>query len=45
MHLGEGILPALQALAWWDWDHALLKERLESFSGSAEAFVERWGAQ
>lgn len=33
---------ALQALAWWDWDHDLIRERLESFSGSAEAFVARW---
>mgnify|MGYP003350059031 CR=1 FL=1 len=35
---------ALAALAWWDWPHDLLKERLESFCGTAEAIVALWSA-
>lgn len=32
-------------LAWWDWDHALLKERLPDFrSLSAEAFLDKYQA-
>jgi phosphonate metabolism protein (transferase hexapeptide repeat family) len=34
----------LQALAWWDWDHAQLRAALEDFRAlSAEAFVARYG--
>lgn len=33
----------LQALAWWDWDHAVLRRALPDFrSLSAEAFVEKY---
>ncbi|WP_417743485.1 DapH/DapD/GlmU-related protein [Salipiger sp.] len=33
----------LMALAWWDWDHATLRERLEDFrSLPIEAFLERY---
>ncbi|QQA44908.1 chloramphenicol acetyltransferase [Pelagovum pacificum] len=33
----------LMALAWWDWDHATLRERLEDFRQlSAEAFLDRY---
>ena len=31
------------ALAWWDWDHATLRERLEDFrSLSIEAFLKKY---
>ncbi len=29
-------------LAWWDWPHELLKERLEDFSGPTPAFLEKY---
>lgn len=32
-----------QALAWWDWDHARLRNALDDFRGlSAEAFLEKY---
>lgn len=35
----------LERLAWWDWDHATLRERLDDFrSLSAVAFLERYEA-
>jgi hypothetical protein len=34
----------LAALAWWDWDHETLKERLGDFTGSVDAFLEKWGS-
>lgn len=35
----------LQALAWWDWDHARLRGALDDFRGlSVEAFLEKHGA-
>ncbi len=37
------IAERLEAIAWWDWPHPLLRERLEDFRGSAEAFVEKYG--
>lgn len=39
----EKTAEALTELAWWDWDHATLKERLADFSGPVEAFLEKWG--
>lgn len=37
------IAERLSALAWWDWDHALLRERLEDFrSLEIEAFLEKY---
>jgi hypothetical protein len=34
----------MMALAWWDWDHARLRESLPDFrSLSAEAFLEKHG--
>ena len=39
----EDIATHLQALAWWDWDHATLHRALPDFrSLSAEAFLERY---
>ena len=33
----------MQALAWWDWDHAALRAALDDFRNlSAEAFLERY---
>jgi phosphonate metabolism protein (transferase hexapeptide repeat family) len=34
-----------QALAWWDWDHAALRDALDDFRAlSAEQFLEKFGA-
>lgn len=39
------IAERLQALAWWDWDHATLRARLADFRGlTAEEFLDRYGA-
>lgn len=32
---------ALQAIAWWNWHHELIAERLEDFSLPVDAFVEK----
>lgn len=38
-----GIAERLEALAWWDWDRATLRERLEDFRRlPAEEFLERY---
>lgn len=35
----------LQAIAWWDWPDALLRERLPDFQdGDVQAFCDRWSA-
>jgi len=35
----------LMDLAWWDWDHATLRDRLADFrSMSTPAFLEKYGA-
>lgn len=37
-----GIAERMQALAWWDWDHARLRGALDDFRAlSAEAFLEK----
>jgi phosphonate metabolism protein (transferase hexapeptide repeat family) len=37
------IADRLQALAWWDWDHATLRTRLDDFQSlPAEAFLDRY---
>ncbi|MGI3166317.1 chloramphenicol acetyltransferase [Pseudooceanicola sp. 200-1SW] len=39
----EALADRLIALAWWDWDHATLRDRLEDFRAlSAEAFLEKY---
>lgn len=41
----EEIAARLIALAWWDWPHAVLRERLDDFrSLSAEDFLDRYEA-
>lgn len=38
-----GIADRMMALAWWDWDHAILLARLDDFRGlNAEAFLEKY---
>lgn len=42
--LGPEVAERLMALAWWDWDHARLRDALADFrSLSAEAFLEKYG--
>jgi phosphonate metabolism protein (transferase hexapeptide repeat family) len=39
------IVERLERLAWWDWDHETLRERLDDFRAlSAEAFLDRYEA-
>jgi phosphonate metabolism protein (transferase hexapeptide repeat family) len=41
---GRGTAERLMALAWWDWDHARLRDALEDFRAlSAETFLEKHG--
>jgi phosphonate metabolism protein (transferase hexapeptide repeat family) len=40
----EALAREMEAIAWWDWPHELLHERLADFCGSAEDFVLRYGA-
>jgi phosphonate metabolism protein (transferase hexapeptide repeat family) len=38
------VIDRLLALAWWDWDHARLRDALQDFRTlQAEAFLERYG--
>jgi len=39
----EPTVRALADLAWWDWDHETLRERLADFSGSTAEFLAKWG--
>ena len=40
----DAICDGLLALAWWDWDHATLRDRLEDFRRlDAESFLNRYG--
>jgi phosphonate metabolism protein (transferase hexapeptide repeat family) len=40
------IVERLERLAWWDWDHATLRERLDDFRTlSAEAFIDRYESE
>jgi hypothetical protein len=37
------VAEAMMALAWWDWDHARLREALPDFRTlKAEAFLEKY---
>ncbi|EEW60324.1 phosphonate metabolim protein, transferase hexapeptide repeat family [Ruegeria sp. TrichCH4B] len=39
----EQVADRMMALAWWDWDHAVLRERLDDFrSLKAEEFLEKY---
>lgn len=45
MRFPQAVAERLLALAWWDWDHATLRARLDDFrSMPAEAFLERYEA-
>jgi phosphonate metabolism protein (transferase hexapeptide repeat family) len=37
------IAQRLERIAWWDWSHEVIRQRLDDFTGSIEAFVERYG--
>ena len=37
-----GVAARLAALAWWDWPHEALGERMADFCGSVEAFLDKW---
>jgi phosphonate metabolism protein (transferase hexapeptide repeat family) len=40
----DAVCAGLVRLAWWDWDHATLRDRLEDFRTlPAEAFLDRYG--
>ncbi len=42
--LAPDLAERMMALAWWDWDHARLRESLADFRAlSAEAFLEKYG--
>jgi hypothetical protein len=42
--LGREVAERMEALAWWDWDHARLRAALADFRTlSAEAFLEKHG--
>ena len=42
--LPEEVSGAMEALAWWDWDHDRLRDALEDFRAlEAGAFVEKYG--
>ncbi len=42
--LAAPLAERMMALAWWDWPHDVLRDRLEDFrSLSAEAFLEKFG--
>ncbi len=44
--LAPGLAERMVALAWWDWPHATLRERLQDFRTlGPEAFLERHGAR
>lgn len=36
------VAQALIDLAWWEWDHATLGQRMADFCGPVEAFLEKW---
>lgn len=38
----QEIAERLLAIAWWNWSHEALRERLADFTGSTEAFVEKY---
>jgi phosphonate metabolism protein (transferase hexapeptide repeat family) len=39
----EGIARELAEIAWWNWPHEIIKERLADFSGPVEGFVMKYG--
>jgi phosphonate metabolism protein (transferase hexapeptide repeat family) len=44
LRFARAVAERFQALAWWDWDHARLRDALDDFRDlSAEAFLEKHG--
>ena len=41
---GEAQRKGLLEIAWWDWPDDVITERLESFYGSVDSFIEAYGA-
>jgi serine acetyltransferase len=42
--LARDLAERMMALAWWDWDHARLRDSLADFRAlTAEAFLEKYG--
>jgi phosphonate metabolism protein (transferase hexapeptide repeat family) len=41
----DSIAEALTKIAWWDWDHKTIKERLRDFTGGVEEFVEKYSRE
>lgn len=39
----RAVVAGLQAIAWWDWDHATLAERIDDLASDVDAFVARYG--
>ena len=39
----EDVAERLSAMAWWDWNHETIKERLDDFRAPIEAFLEKYG--
>ena len=45
MRFADTVIDRLMALAWWDWDHARLRQVLPDFRAlSAGAFLEKYGS-
>jgi hypothetical protein len=40
----ERVEKALMEIAWWDWPHDVIKERLPDFTDNMEAFIEKYGS-
>lgn len=38
----DAIAEALQEIAWWQWDHQTIGERVDDFAGPVQAFVEKY---
>lgn len=43
LRFDKSIIERLEATAWWDWPHGLLRERLGDFRGGVEEFLEKYG--
>lgn len=43
LRFDKAIIERLEATAWWDWPHELLRDRLGDFRGNIEEFLEKYG--
>jgi len=41
----EGIAEAMKRIAWWDWSHEMIKERLSDFCGGYQDFVNAYDTE